>query len=118
MSYQSDITLLAHQEAGNEADRRHPMKTQTTNPDPSRSGIDRVPSILTYRPPAGRAGIPVRVWVTVRFAFGALLAVVGALVLTFDSDRWIGLVLVAGGALSFWLGYLAMAGARSASHRI
>ena len=92
--------------------------TPNTETDPSRSVIEHVPSLLTYRPLAVQAGIPLRVWVCARFAFGALLAVAGALVLALDPARWVGLVLLVGGALSLWLGYLAIAGARSASHRI
>lgn len=81
------------------------MNTQNTNPGPA----------STYTPLPVRAGVPLRVWVGLRFAAGAVLAVAGALLLIYDSARWIGLVLVAGAAVSFWLGSLAIVGARSSA---
>jgi hypothetical protein len=94
------------------------MKTPNTNTDPSSARLQCMPTTLGYRPWAVRVGIPLRVWVTARLAFGAILAVVGALVLTYDPDRWVGLVMLAGAAVSFWLGYMAIAGARHESSRI
>jgi hypothetical protein len=84
------------------------MKTQNTHP--ARSS--------TYTPLPVQAGVPLRAWVALRFAAGAVLAVVGVLVLIYDSSRWVGLVLLAGAAVSFWLGALALVGARSSSPRI
>jgi len=94
------------------------MKTSNTNAAPSQSGLQGGIPHSGYVPPVVRAGVPLRVWVTVRFAAAAVLAVVGALLLSYDSDKWVGLVPVAGAALSFWLGWAAIAGARSSSPRI